>query len=232
MKYAIPLIIVAVILAAGTYVEGNKSDRWGDAKSEKLDRFTELVTTVPIQIGDWVGRDDEINQEEFEASNCTACISRTYTNTEGQSVNVYLVSGTGRHVTIHTPDWCYVGAGYDKVEDPHQYKIQMGAADSDNDPEFLTTVFRKEDPLSKQEIRIFWSFADNKNWAGPKQPKAVFGGRPAMYKVYLITDANDVGWAIESNPTINFVKEFMPIVNDILFQEPAAGTNEVADKTS
>lgn len=220
MKYVIPLVVVAIVLAVGTYVEGTKSDRWGNAKSEKLDRFTQLVTKIPKQIDDWTSVDDEINQEEFEASHCTACISRTYTNREGQRVNVYLVSGTGRHVTIHTPDWCYVGAGFDKVTDPQQYRIPMGTDPQPTDPEFLTTVFRKEDPLTKSEIRIFWTFSDDGNWQGPKQPKSEFGGRPAMYKMYLITNVDDVGWEIESNPTMNFAKKFVPTINAILFQEP------------
>ena len=221
MKFAIPLAIVAIVLAAGTYVEGKYSDRWGDAASVKLDRFTELVSQVPMQIGDWQGIDDQgIGDDEFKKTNCTAYISRMYRNPEGQQVNVYLVSGTGRHVTIHTPDWCYVGAGFDKVEDPQQYRIQLGETPSDADPEFLTTIFRKEDMMSKQEIRIFWTFSDDGNWAGPKDPKAVFGGRRAMYKFYLITDVNESGWDIESNPTINFVKEFVPTVNKILYQEP------------
>ena len=49
-------------------------------------------------------------------------MSRTYRNRDGQIVNVYLVTGSARHVTIHTPDWCYVGAGYDIIGgEPQQY---------------------------------------------------------------------------------------------------------------
>ncbi|MCA9216816.1 MAG: exosortase-associated EpsI family protein [Planctomycetales bacterium] len=232
MKYAIPLAVAAVILGVGTYVEGNKSDRWPAADSDKLARFTERVKTIPLSVGDWQGtddrtEDDEQFQKEFKASNCTACISRTYTNGKGQKVNVYVVSGKGRHITIHTPDWCYVGAGYDKVEDPLQYRIPMGEQPTESDPEFLTCVFRKESPTMKHEIRIFWTFSDDGNWAGPRHPKNVFGGRRAMYKIYLITDINEAGTAApEGNPTLDFAKDFIPIVNDVLFDKPDSAAAE------
>ena len=224
MKFAIPLAVVGVVLAVGTYVEGNFSDRWFGASSAKLNRFTELVPQVPMQIGGWIATDDEkLSDEEFAKTHCTAYISRTYRNPEGQSVNVYLVSGSGRHTTIHTPDWCYVGAGYDKTEDPQQYRMQIGDVEQpETDPEFLTTIFRRENMHGKDEVRIFWTFSDNGNWAGPRNPKNEFGGRPAMYKIYLITDVGEAGDDIRSNPTTNFVKEFMPTINKILFQEPEA----------
>lgn len=233
MKFAIPLVVVAAILAVGTYVEGKLSDRWFGASSAKLERFTELVPQVPMEVGDWKATNDtELSKEEFAKTNCTAYISRTYRNPEGQSVNVYLVSGTGRHTTIHTPDWCYVGAGYDKIDDPQQYRIRTGEVVQDSDPEFLTTRFRKEDTRGVDEIRIFWTFSDNGQWAGPRDPKNEFGGRPAMYKIYFITNVAEVGMDIESNPTTSFVKEFIPAINDILFQEPEAPAETPTEETA
>ena len=111
MKY-VPFAVVLVVLTVGTLIEGKYSNRWGEAQSERLDAFTERLKAVPKVVGDWEGVDELINEEEFKASHCAGCISRTYTNREGQRVNVYLVCGSARHVTIHTPDWCYVGAGY------------------------------------------------------------------------------------------------------------------------
>jgi hypothetical protein len=215
MNRVLPVVLVLVVLAIGTLVEARLSDRWSAAKSEKLDDFTQRLNSIPKQIGDWVGVDEPINQEEFKASNCTNCVSRTYTNREGQKVNVYLVSGSARHVTIHTPDWCYVGAGYEKVQDPQQYRDDLNKLEPK--PEFLTANFRKETPLMKSEIRIFWSFSDDGNWYGPRIPKAAFAGRPALYKIYLITDISEVGAKIETNPSLEFARIFLPTINPILF---------------
>jgi hypothetical protein len=218
MKY-IPFAVVIVILAAGTLIEGKFSDRWGRKSSEKLEAFTARLKDVPMNVGGWDGEDDAINEEEFKASNCAGCLSRTYRNREGQQVNVYVVSGTARHVTIHTPDWCYVGAGYKMEMEPQQYS--MTEVPLEHAPEFLTTRFLKETALDTHRIRIFWSFSDNGDWIGPRMPKPAFAGKNAMYKIYMITqiDGQSIGADIENNPTLNFAKDFFPVLNKVLFKE-------------
>ncbi|MCA9149069.1 MAG: exosortase-associated EpsI family protein [Planctomycetales bacterium] len=218
MKY-LPFAVVLVVLGLGTIIEGKWSDRWGRESSVKLQAFTERLKNVPTQVGDWVGVDDEINQEEFKASNCTGYVSRTYTNREGQQVNVYLVSGSARHVTIHTPDWCYVGAGFVLEDEPQQYSI-VDVPDMPAAPEFLTTRFLKEETLATNRIRIFWGFSDNGEWIGPRMPKPTFAGRSAMYKIYVITRLDgSVPIDIEGNPSLDFLRSFLPAVNKVLFVE-------------
>ena len=220
MKY-LPFVVVLVVLGIGTLIEGKFSDRWGQAKSNRLSDFTERLKLVPKKIGDWEGVDEKVNEEEFKASNCDGYISRTYRNRDGQRVNVYLVSGSARHVTIHTPDWCYVGAGYNMAMEPQQYTIENVEAGLPSAPEFLTTLFRKEDPISSHNIRIFWGFSDDGNWRGPRMPKPAFAGKSAMYKIYMITelDGRAVAGDIESNPTLDFARRFLPEIQPILFSD-------------
>lgn len=224
MKYA-PFVIAAIVLIAATYVEGTYSDRWGRVTSDKLKSFSaRLKHNVPYEFGDWKGVDDQLTPEkeaEFKESNCDEFISRTYRNREGQTINVYLVSGTARHVTIHTPDWCYVGAGFKKHGDPQQYEFaNVNVAEV---PEFLTARFTKETSVDRDDIRIFWGFTDDGNWQGPKMPKPAFAGRTALYKMYLIThiDGKTVGIDVDSNPTNGFVRDFLPVVNKALFETEA-----------
>ncbi len=214
MKFA-PFIVVAVILTVGTVLEGKLSDRWGQAKSERLAEFSKRLESVPLQVGDWQGVDQPVDQEQFKLSNCDNYVSRTYTNRDGQSVNVYLVSGSARHVTIHTPDWCYVGAGYNMVYEPQQYNIEKVEGVPEV-PEFLTTQFLKETPISTERIRIFWGFSDDGIWHGPRMPKPTFAGKSAMYKIYMITELDEDD-TIELNPTLEFARTFLPAVHPILF---------------
>ncbi len=218
MKYA-PFVVVVIALAAGTLWEGKYSERWGAVTSERLQTFTERLNHIPMKVGDWQGIDEpetEEQQRQFAASHCTNFVSRTYTNRDGQRVNVYIVSGNNRHITIHTPDWCYVGAGYRMIDSPRQRRIS-NVPNMPADPEFLTTVFRKEEALFSHHIRIFWGFSDDGTWRGPKSPKLAYAGRPALYKIYMITDLDEVGNDIEKNPTLEFAREFLPVINPILF---------------
>ena len=225
MKY-LPLALVLVALGVGTYLEGNYSERWGRIRTERLKQFAARLDELPMQYGDWQGvrqEPDERAEEEFKASNCEKCWSVTFTNQDGQTVNCYVVCGLARHVTIHTPDWCYVGAGYQLMDDPQRYQAKQvtEATDVNNQPtvpEFLTAVFRKEDPLRSHHLRIFWTFAHDGNWVGPTQAKTDFAGMPALYKIYLITDLDGLSGDVESNPALNFSQQFFPTANKVLFR--------------
>jgi hypothetical protein len=217
MKAIPPVVIALVIVLLGTIVQGIYSERWGRNRSDKLKEFSSRLLEVPLTIGDWEGTDKEANEEEFAKSNCDAHVSREYRNRRnGDVVSVYLVSGSGRHVTIHTPDWCYRGAGYDMDRTPIAYTIPV--EELENDPNFRTATFTKHDVVGAPDrLRIFWAFTDNGDWQGPSSPKPVFGARDAMFKVYFITQAPLRNESPEESPTLDFAKEFFPEVNKTLF---------------
>ena len=234
-RMLLPIMAVVVILAAGTYFQGVYSERFGKRKSEMLDTFTARLANVPIKFGEWEGIDQEYDEKQFIASKCHGCVSRVYTSKRtGETVSIYLVSGTARNVTIHTPNWCYVGAGFDMEGKPHAYEIDCGAEAMP--AEFITTTFLRSALQLNEHLRIFWTFSDNGAWAGPSGVKAHFAGRPALYKLYLITAILDGDRDVETSPSKHFAEEFMPVLNDVLFpqvgsDEAVAGTNAASNES-
>lgn len=218
MKFVPMAVVISIILGAGTYLHGIASDRWEPQDSELLGTFTECIPNLPSTIGGWEGTDDKIADKEFDLTNCTAYVSRRYVNKgTGQIVSVYAVSGSARHITIHSPDWCYQGAGYKMDKDPEQTTIDCG---NGLNPEFLTAVFRKPDPSGsgqQQALRIFWTYSDDGDWKGPAWAKAFFAGRTALYKIYLIAPANPNDTEIASSSAVPFAKDAFAVFNQALF---------------
>lgn len=210
---AIPVSIVLVILIVGTLVEAHFTDRWVKMDSEMLDRFAAAIGEVPHVIGDWEGTDDPISDAEFRATNCKAYLSRQYVNkVTGQRVTLYLVAGTARHVTIHTPDRCYRGSGFAREGDVESYVMNLDGR-LDADPEFSTAVFRKPDNAQ----RVFWTYSDDGKWYGPGSSniaKVKFGGRPALYKIYLIGPPQPASESVAND----FARDTFPLINRILFE--------------
>ena len=125
-KQTIVLTLVAVVAVLGTYVHGRITDRWSHEVTQRLANFTARLDGVPSEFGDWVSQDIPLNAEEFKASNCQGAVQRAYKNTvTDQVITVFLVSGKGYHVTIHTPEQCYVGAGYTMDDDPRNFKVKI-----------------------------------------------------------------------------------------------------------
>lgn len=232
MKTILPVAVALVVVGIGTYVQGVFSERWGKHRSEKLAEFTQRLSDIPLVIGDWEGTDQEVDQAQFVRSGCDGQVSRDYRNRRnGDVVSLYLVSGTGRHVTIHTPDWCYQGAGYDMDKTPIAYTMPVEGVDPN--PEFRTATFTKHDVTGNTDrLRIFWSFTDDGRWLGPASPKPKFGARDAMYKVYLITHAALRRESPEDSPSLDFAKDFFPLANKVLFPPEPAADEPAADTTS
>lgn len=211
--------VALTVIVIGTYYEGLLSERWNRNTSEKLNLFTERMKDVPRNFGDWETKEDtELDPREFKISNCTAYVSRVYRHREtNKEVSVFVVSGTARHVTIHTPDWCYQGAGFEMESEPGPYVIDCGPGIPH--AEFATTTFIKEDPTQTQHIRIFWSYSDDGVWEGPTWPKTHFAGRPALFKVYLITPIEGRDRTREKSASLGFAKRFLPELNRIFFRK-------------
>jgi len=225
----LPTAVSLVVLAVGTLYQGRIAERWSIAGSEKLETFAVRLDNVPMDIGAWKGTDTEVDERQFKASNCRKALSRTFKNEDlGASVNVFLVCGTARHVTIHTPDWCYVGAGYEMQGEPVTHSVDCG--DTMEPPEFLTALFVKETPVACQSLRIFWTYSDDGTWKGPKLAKAAYAGKSAIYKIYLIVDVSNRNESIEKSPSIDFAKEIMPLLNERLFVEEDAEIDVRADQ--
>ena len=143
-KQLIPLAVIAtVVIAIGTLYQAKYSERWAPLSSEELEQFTSHVERLPRVLGDWTGKDDPpIEEDVWKRTNCTAYVSRVYQNAKtGKQVSLYLVSGAAKHITIHSPDWCYVGAGFKLQGDIENHVIKMPSGSGMEDPEFATAVF-------------------------------------------------------------------------------------------
>lgn len=209
--------VIGVVAIGGAYTQGTITDRWSNEVSQRLGVFTDRLTGVPAEIGDWTSTDTQVNERQFEASHCHGCISRVYENSEGQRVNVFLVSGKAIHVTQHSPDWCYVAAGYEMRKDPVVYGFDV---DGITRPEFLHADFERITSTENTKLRILWSFTEDGRWTGSKLASYAFAGKPALYKVYLIADINEQNASsLADGPIVAFAKEFLPAIEPVLFPE-------------
>lgn len=222
VKQLLPLAIATGLIVLGMLYQGKQTDRWGDRNSALLSQLTTNLPGLPSEIGGWSSVDTPLTEEEFAATDCTSYISRDYYNGESkQKVLCLSVVGTARNVTIHTPDWCYVGAGYEMEGDAKPFNIHIEGQDH----EFTTATFRKQEATGLNRIRIFWSYTDDGKWLAPSLPKSYFGGRPALCKVYLQTRIGEQEDPLIQSPSIAFAKVLIPALNAELFGEPILESN-------
>jgi len=216
MLKALPFIVAAAIVVGGTWIHATWTNRFVPPDHEKLGRFSARLDKVPKVIGDWEGKDLDMDPVQYKASGVDNGILRVYTNRKtGKTVKLYLVSGNHRPICIHTPDWCYVGAGDVATEAYTTHTIDCGIEPA---PKFRTTIFESKKAGVKRKLRLFWAFTCDGAWDGPSDPQSRYAQQPAMFKMYLDSSVGSKrNREPEKSPVNDFVRDAMPTIQAILF---------------
>ncbi len=218
-KLGVPVAFAVLLLIVGATIHGSITDRFGMFRSQELESFTARLDDVPKSIGPWDGVDSEVDQEQLERAQVTGHCSRTYQHREtGELVNMFLVCGTSRHITLHTPDRCYQAAGFEMEGKPTSIQVAAGLG---RPVEFATSRFYKEQDGRLQQIEVLWSFSYDGQWHGPRSARTALAGRNAIYKLYLIRPLADPHERTQDNsPVVAFAKDAFPIFQETLFPSP------------
>ena len=74
----------------------------------------EALEQLPLQIGDWTGRDVPLDKAIIRATDTDAHINRSYSRSNGlEFVSLYIAAGVkARDLMPHRPEVCYTGAGW------------------------------------------------------------------------------------------------------------------------
>lgn len=225
---AAPFIVVAIVLGATTWIQGDIVDRWGPTQNDTLKLFTEGIEKVPKEFGNWVAVEElERDEEQLKWAKVTGNFSWLYRNVKTkQEVRVFLVSGKPQNVADHEPDMCYPAAGYTlSGNGVRQYPITVG------DDEDYIECTTKEAVFSKQEgtdpthyLRILWTWKTGPGpWEAPALPSFKFGFKPALYKLYLITDYHDE--QLEDCASVQFLEDFTLPFDEAVFPEQTGSSS-------
>jgi hypothetical protein len=136
---------------------------------------------------------------------------RRYTH-KNQAATVLLMCGRAGRMSVHTPEICYQGLGYQVVETPVRQRVDFGGS---RKGEFWTARFTK-DMGPTGDLRLFWAWSPDGAWHAPSSPRWQFRGRPFLYKLYVV---QDVGQDQPSEPGIEFLQQLLPELDKVLFAE-------------
>lgn len=207
--------------------EGLWTGRW--VQSGSMEEAVAKLETVPMNLGNWKGEAQEVDQEEIEAGQIAGNVHRRYTNSETKvTVTMLLVCGRPGPIAVHTPDVCYQGAGYEIVQKVTRTLPDIGL---DKAPQMDVGTFKKTDSPVQERLRIYWSMTGDGKWQAPKNPRLTFAGFPVLYKLYVVrTLMGPRDEADEKDPSQDFLKVLLPAIQKHVFSSEVA--LEIKDKAS
>jgi hypothetical protein len=213
LRTLFPLAAVALSLAAGGVAQGFLTDRWG--ASPDLDGRLAALNGMNPLLGDWAGADEPVDPAQLPQ---VAIFNRRYTQAgTGRSCLVTVAVGRPGRVAIHTPEYCYPGAGYELNSAIDRQEIP---ANNGSPAQLWTAVFTRKKAVGQDSIRIHWAWASAGEWRAPDFPRVTFARAPVLQKVYLVhpesgADAPDDAPAYEA-----FAAQVLTELNRKLFARP------------
>jgi hypothetical protein len=210
MTYLYGGVATFIVLASGL-IHGLWTDRW--ARSDETVKARELLATIPMTVGDWVGKDHE--KPSQPGAGVTGSLQRTYTHRRTNvTVSIAIVNGRPGPVGTHTPEVCYGSLGY-MVDEKKPVDLDCGGTTA----QFWTTDMIRSKATEQNRLRMYWAWNAGGGWVASKDARHEFPRyrHPVLHKLYVLRDPNGQLVADKDEPCEAFLKQFVPALQAALF---------------
>lgn len=203
------LLAIVIVVVSGV-IHGLIVHRWEPGPD--VTGFVASLDRIPMKLGSWKAVETKIPERHLQIGEIDGYLSRVYTNQEnGSRINLMIVCGSPGPISVHTPDICFRGVGYELRDDPQQHSIG-----SEQDPSFAVEAFfadfSKTDSIMPHNLRVVWMWCDGESFYAPDNPRISFADRSFLYKIYL-TQVNDhAGVPLEKDECVSFFKIAGPVL--------------------
>jgi hypothetical protein len=213
MRQKVIALACLVVITLTGVIHGVLTDRWQAAP--ELTRSLAALDRVPISIGNWDGQSIEMPKAILKAADIAGYFACQYTNREtGQSVSVLVVCGLAGPISVHPPDVCYQGQGFSLARPPEKKVIEADSL------EFQHAKFQKSEGGVLKALSVLWAWSPSGKWLAPANPRVTYARQHALYKLYVVRDVAATTENAASDPSLEFIHEFLPELNRVLFATP------------
>ncbi|WP_237722551.1 exosortase-associated EpsI family protein [Singulisphaera acidiphila] len=213
-------IALALVISAGV-VHGRWTHRW--TVSHAIEDAAARLDRVPLTLGDWQGEPMELDRKQLALGEIAGYIARRYVNRLNQdTVTVLLVCGSPGPISVHTPDVCYVGAGFELSGEAGLFSVPRES--SFPRAEFRNALLQKPSVHWPTYLRILWSWSAVGPWEVPDNPRLAFASRQVLYKLYVIRQPTSADEPVEDDPSPRFLRILLPELERVLFGSTSRGS--------
>lgn len=184
MKYHAAILTASALIltvASGMW-HGRISNRWGPPTAVRP--ALEMLPGVPREIGDWTLVDEQqLDPQVVDTLQCHGYLYRIYEHQEsGQKVNVVVLLGPPGPISVHTPEICYSGQGFESDGQRVMHAVSR-PGNSEQDQFWSVRMKPLQNDGSVQQVYYAWS--DGSRWTNPESPRWAFRRQPYLYKLQL-----------------------------------------------
>jgi EpsI family protein len=162
---------------------------------------------VPLTLGRWQGKDNEIHPLIARGTGADQIVTRHYVNQDtGAAVDLILLYGPAAEVYLHAPEVCYPAAGFSPVGTPEDRTLTLGPYQAP----FRSLVYAKGEGAQADLQEVYYSWWYNGHWTPNIGIQKHFERIPGMYKVHLSRRATAAEKRDVGNPCVSLLQELLP----------------------
>lgn len=196
-----------LVVALHGLLHGWSSGRWSGPAEIQVSAAR--LQQLPLRIGDWQGEDLHLDPKRQALAGIQGYVMRRYVHRRlGTALSLLIVCGRHGPISVHTPDVCYRGAGFEMQTPEVRQSVGAGQA------EFWRGDFRRHGE-SADQLRIFWAWNDGRGWRAPDRPRFAFGGAPVLFKLYVVQEVV-TGGAGAASEAADFLGALLPVLDQVL----------------
>jgi hypothetical protein len=194
----------SLVIAAGV-IHGLRTDRWGAdvnvaAAAARLD-------DVPLKVGEWEGRPIAMDDRQLAMAEAVGHMSRTYVSRRtGMEVTVVLLCGRPGPISLHSPEVCYAGAGFNMTGEEGTATV---SGDGAPPAELFKATFVKPG-AAQVTLNVFWAWRADGAWLAASNPRLTFARSTVLYKLYVIRRLARPDEVMPQEPCLDFLRAFLP----------------------
>ncbi|MDA7977326.1 MAG: hypothetical protein MPJ50_00995 [Pirellulales bacterium] len=223
--------ILFVITAVAAVSHGFFSNRWNERGG--LREVGDVISQMPPEsLASWeFSRDVEISEGVIEMLRSTGHVSRVYQfkaadmgDLRESQITVAVFIGSPGRITAHDPQVCYAAGDFQGIGTRRRIEFQDTGGVSH---EFWTmavsqkaSVFQSSDRSNSLIVSHAWG--TDGTCTAANYPRLAYLGEPYLYKVQLAMPSGSKT-RLEDNRSIEFLKEFLPLLRKTIQQAVPAG---------
>jgi hypothetical protein len=159
-----------------------------------------------MTVGDWDGRVKELDDRTLALAEAAGYVRRQYVNRRtGSTVALLILCGRPGPLSVHSPDVCYDGTGYDELGGRTKY-TELGPPAA----EFWVYRFRKRDSALPVHLRVLYSWGAAGAWQAIETPRLTFARERVLYKMYIVRELPNPDEPLKGDPALDFVRVLLP----------------------
>jgi Protein of unknown function (DUF3485) len=200
----------SIVLAAGL-LNGIRVDRWS-ALSD-VPEFAAHLNAVPADLVDWHGVPEPINDGD-RVGHLKNHVSYRYQNSvTGDKVLMLLVCGRAGPISVHNPEVCYGGAGFEAVGKAFHKEIMVQGG---RHISVAAMRFKPPPTLNASQLEVCWAWNGGNGWEAPENPRWDLAHYSVLYKLYVVRDVSANPVDENRDPTVSFMGIMLPYLERAL----------------